>query len=290
MVGAIDSRQPGHLCCRSDIRPSCSTRWPNCRRPPARRSPMPPGSTNAMCGSGWAVWSPAVSSTTTPASQTYSLPRHRAAVLTRAAGPDNLSRVAQFIPMLGEVEQKIIGCFHNGGGLPYSEYPRFHKLMAEQSGEVFDAALVDVVLPMAEGLPDRLRAGADVADIGCGSGHAINVMAQAFPASRFTGIDFSDEGLAVGAAEARSLGLTNAAFRQARRGRARRGRSLRRHNGFRRDPRPGPAGAGVAQHLSRVAAGRGAADGRHQGVESPRGQHRRAAWLRTCTPFRRCTA
>ena len=44
--------------------------------------------------------------------------------------------------------------------------------MAEQSGEVFDAALVDVVLPMADGLPDRLRAGADVADIGCGSGHA----------------------------------------------------------------------------------------------------------------------
>jgi 2-polyprenyl-3-methyl-5-hydroxy-6-metoxy-1,4-benzoquinol methylase len=147
-----------------------------------------------------------------PASQTYSLPRHRAAVLTRAAGPDNLSRVAQFIPLLAEVEQKIIGCFHSGGGLSYSEYPRFHKLMAEESGEVFDAALIDVILPMAEGLPDRLRAGADVADIGCGSGHAINVMAQAFPASRFTGIDFSDEGLAVGAAEARSLGLTNATF------------------------------------------------------------------------------
>ena len=150
-----------------------------------------------------------------PASQTYSLPRHRAAVLTRAAGPDNLSRVAQCIAMVGEVEQKIIGCFHNGGGLSYSEYPRFHKLMAEQSGEVFDAALVDVILPMAEGLPDRLRAGVDVADVGCGSGHAINLMAQAFPASRFTGIDFSEEGLAVGTAEARSRGLANAAFRQA---------------------------------------------------------------------------
>jgi SAM-dependent methyltransferase len=147
-----------------------------------------------------------------PASQTYTLPRQRAALLTRAAGPDNLSRTAQFIPMLGEVEQKIIGCFHNGGGLPYSDYPRFHKLMAEESGEVFDAALVDVILPMAQGLPDRLRAGVDVADIGCGSGHAINVMAQAFPASRFTGIDFSDEGLAVGTAEAASLGLTNASF------------------------------------------------------------------------------
>jgi SAM-dependent methyltransferase len=147
-----------------------------------------------------------------PTTQTYSLPQHRAAVLTRAAGPDNLSRVAQFIPLLGEVEQKIIGCFHTGGGLSYTEYPRFHTLMAEESGEVFDAALVDVILPMADGLPEQLRAGADVADIGCGSGHAINVMAQAFPASRFTGIDFSDEGLAVGRSEAARLGLGNTSF------------------------------------------------------------------------------
>ena len=147
-----------------------------------------------------------------PDAGTYTLPPERAALLTRAAGPDNFARVAQFIPMLGEVEQKVIGCFRAGGGLSYSEYPRFHALMAEQSGEVFDAALVDVILPLAGGLPERLRAGADVADFGCGSGHAVNVMAQAFPASRFTGIDFSDEGLSVGAAEAQRIGLTNATF------------------------------------------------------------------------------
>lgn len=148
-------------------------------------------------------------------SATYSLPAHRAAVLTRAAGPDNLARVAQFIPLLGEIEQKIVQCFRTGGGLPYSDYPRFHAIMAEESGQVFDAALVDVILPMVEGLPALLQAGADVSDWGCGSGHAINVMAQAFPKSRFTGIDFSEEGIAVGRAEAEALGLTNAEFIQA---------------------------------------------------------------------------
>jgi 2-polyprenyl-3-methyl-5-hydroxy-6-metoxy-1,4-benzoquinol methylase len=147
-----------------------------------------------------------------PATATYTLPRHRAAVLTRSAGPDNLARVAQFIPLLAEVEQKIIECFRNGGGLSYTEYPRFHALMAENSGEVFDAALVDGILPMADGLPERLRAGVEVADFGCGSGHAINVMAQAFPSSRFTGIDFSEEGVAVGAEESARLGLTNTSF------------------------------------------------------------------------------
>jgi 2-polyprenyl-3-methyl-5-hydroxy-6-metoxy-1,4-benzoquinol methylase len=146
------------------------------------------------------------------ATATYSLPAHRAAALTRAAGPDNLALVALFVPQLGEVEQKIVGCFREGGGLPYGEFPRFHTLMAEMSAAVFDNALVDVVLPLVDGLPDRLRSGADVADFGCGSGHAINVMAEAFPASRFTGIDFSDEAIAAGVQEAARLGLTNAAF------------------------------------------------------------------------------
>jgi 2-polyprenyl-3-methyl-5-hydroxy-6-metoxy-1,4-benzoquinol methylase len=147
-----------------------------------------------------------------PDSATYSLPAHRAGVLTRAAGPDNLALVALFVPQLAEVEQKIIGCFREGGGLHYDEFPRFHALMAEQSGVVYDKALVDVVLPLVDGLVERLRSGADVADFGCGSGHAVNVMARAFPASHFTGIDFSDEAIAVGAREAADLGLTNATF------------------------------------------------------------------------------
>jgi 2-polyprenyl-3-methyl-5-hydroxy-6-metoxy-1,4-benzoquinol methylase len=140
------------------------------------------------------------------------LPAHRAGVLTRAAGPDNLALVALFLPLLSEVEQKVIGCFREGGGLPYSEFPRFHTLMAEMSGAVFDKALVDVVLPLVDDLPKRLRSGADVADFGCGSGHAINVMAHAFPASRFTGIDFSEEAIATGVQEAARLGLSNATF------------------------------------------------------------------------------
>lgn len=147
-----------------------------------------------------------------PATSTYSLPPERAAVLTRASGPKNVARVAQFIALLAEVEQKVIGCFHAGGGLSYADYPRFHGLMAEVSGEVFDAALVDVVLPLVTGLPERLSSGIEVADIGCGSGHAVNLMARSFPASRFTGIDFSAEGVATANEEARRLGAANASF------------------------------------------------------------------------------
>jgi 2-polyprenyl-3-methyl-5-hydroxy-6-metoxy-1,4-benzoquinol methylase len=147
-----------------------------------------------------------------PETATYRLPAHRAGVLTRAAGSDNLAVVTQFLPLLGEVEQKIIRCFREGGGLSYSEFPRFHALMAEESGAVYDDSLIDVVLPLVDGLVERLAAGVDVSDFGCGSGHAINLMAQAFPASRFTGIDFSEEAIATGVQEAARLGLTNATF------------------------------------------------------------------------------
>ncbi|MGH3340291.1 MAG: class I SAM-dependent methyltransferase, partial [Propionibacteriaceae bacterium] len=75
-----------------------------------------------------------------------------------------------------------------------------------------DATLLQRTVPLVEGLDARLREGVDVADIGCGSGHAINVLARAYPASRFSGFDFSEEAVAAGRAEASAWGLTNATF------------------------------------------------------------------------------
>lgn len=147
-----------------------------------------------------------------PADRTYRLPAEHAAWLTDAAGPDNLARVMQYIPLMAEVEQPIVECFRNGGGLTYDHYPRFHALMAAESGAVFDAALIDLVVPLVDGLDARLRDGIDVADIGCGSGHAVNLLAAAYPRSRVTGYDFSDQAVAVGRAEAAALGLDNARF------------------------------------------------------------------------------
>lgn len=145
-------------------------------------------------------------------SATYRLPGHRAAALTRDAGLNNLARLAQYVPLMCEVEQKILGCFRDGGGLSYDDYPRFHTVMAERSSEVFDATLTSAVLPLVDGLPARLESGIDVADFGCGSGYAIGLMAQAYPASRFTGIDFSQEATATGAAQAAQRGLTNVSY------------------------------------------------------------------------------
>ncbi|MHA7207744.1 class I SAM-dependent methyltransferase [Arthrobacter sp. MDT1-65] len=147
-----------------------------------------------------------------PAAGTYLLPREHAAVLTSAAGPNNLAILMQHTSMMGEMEQQVIERFRRGGGLSYEDYPHFHRNMAETSAAVHDLALVDGILPLVPELPGRLRAGIDVADIGCGSGHAVNLMAQAFPASRFTGYDFSDAAIRAARAEAERMGLANAAF------------------------------------------------------------------------------
>ncbi|CAN5714987.1 class I SAM-dependent methyltransferase [soil metagenome] len=147
-----------------------------------------------------------------PVKMTFELPPERAAWVTRAAGPDNLALQAQYVGLLAQVEDQIVDCFHRGGGVPYAQFPRFQGLMAEDSSTVHDATLIDVTLPLVPGLVDRLRRGIDVADVGCGSGHAINLMAEAFPASRFVGFDLTDTGLAAGTAESERKGLTNVHF------------------------------------------------------------------------------
>ena len=145
-----------------------------------------------------------------PVEGRYELRADFAPFLT-GAGPDNLARTMRYLTLMGQVSPLVAEKFRTGGGLSYTDYPDFHHLMAKDSAAVNDASLIDTILPLT-GMVDRLQAGIDVADVGCGEGHAINLMAQAFLASRFTGIDFSDDALTAGRAEAAAWGLTNVTF------------------------------------------------------------------------------
>jgi 2-polyprenyl-3-methyl-5-hydroxy-6-metoxy-1,4-benzoquinol methylase len=147
-----------------------------------------------------------------PADATYALPPERAACLTRAAGPDNVALVARFVAFSGRAERAVIDCFRTGGGLPYSAYPDFHVLQAEVTAGAFEAALVQHVVPVIADLRERLESGIDALDVGCGAGRASNVLARAFPASRFTGYDIAEDAVALARAEAAEAGLTNTRF------------------------------------------------------------------------------
>ena len=147
-----------------------------------------------------------------PEGALYSLPPEHASWMTRDAAPNNMSVFAQYISMIGTVEDQIIECFKKGGGVPYSEFKRFHQIMAEDSGQTIVAPLFDHILPLVPGLTEHLQRGIDVLDAGCGSGRAINLMARTFPNSRFTGYDFSKEAVTTARAEAAQYGLTNIRF------------------------------------------------------------------------------
>jgi 2-polyprenyl-3-methyl-5-hydroxy-6-metoxy-1,4-benzoquinol methylase len=147
-----------------------------------------------------------------PENETYRLPPEHAAWLTRVATPDNIAVSAQFIPVLASVEERIVGCFREGGGVPYSAFERFHEVMAEDSGQTVVSALTDSILPLVPGLTERLENGIDVLDVGCGSGRALNLLARTFPNSRFVGYDFSEEAIARARTEAVEPGATNVRF------------------------------------------------------------------------------
>ncbi|MCB0965645.1 MAG: class I SAM-dependent methyltransferase [Ilumatobacter sp.] len=147
-----------------------------------------------------------------PKTDGYRLPPEHAAFTTRAAGMANMASYAQYISLCAAVEDELVECFQHGGGVPYESFDRFHAVMAESSGQRFDALLVGTILPLVPGVVELLEHGVAVADVGCGRGHAVNLMARAFPRSTFLGIDFSDTALDVGRAEAAEWGLSNATF------------------------------------------------------------------------------
>jgi 2-polyprenyl-3-methyl-5-hydroxy-6-metoxy-1,4-benzoquinol methylase len=142
----------------------------------------------------------------------YSLPEAHAAFLGKDAANGSMSGMFQFLAVLGAVETKVVDCFHNGGGVPYSAFERFHETMAEESNQTVVAALEDHILPLAPGLTAQLERGIDVADIGCGMGRAMNRLARLYPNSRFTGFDLCADAILLAELEAAELGLDNVAF------------------------------------------------------------------------------
>jgi len=147
-----------------------------------------------------------------PDAGAYSLPAEHAACLT-GAGAANLAALAQINTHLGKHLHQVADAFRTGGGVPYSEFrPEFTDVMDAASRGTYDALLVDAWVPTVPGLAERLTAGARMADIGCGTGHAIVLLAKAFPASQFVGFDIAEDAIARAKAEAAAEGVANATF------------------------------------------------------------------------------
>jgi SAM-dependent methyltransferase len=147
-----------------------------------------------------------------PASRRFTLPPEHALCLT---GPSsrNLAPTSQSLPALARHLPRLAECFRRGGGVSYAEYqPEFTEMQDASWRRIYDGLLIKGFLPAVKGLPERLAQGIRAADVGCGTGHAVNLMAREYPRSTFVGYDLSTEAIARAREEARAMGLTNASF------------------------------------------------------------------------------
>ncbi len=125
-----------------------------------------------------------------PADGTYELPAEQAMVVANEDSPVFLGGAFETIASCYADHDKFVNAFRTGAGIGWHEHDdRLFSGVVRLFRPGYEAHLVDVWLPALDGAVDKLRAGAKVADVGCGLGASSIIMAQAFEHSTFAGFD-----------------------------------------------------------------------------------------------------
>ena len=112
-----------------------------------------------------------------------------------------------------DVLDDLADAFRTGRGLPYDALGETTAhATARMLGPWARLALIPAILPILDGVVDKLEQGIQVADLGCGAGVAVLTMAEAFPASTFTGFDSSAHAIEKARTAATTMGLENVSF------------------------------------------------------------------------------
>jgi SAM-dependent methyltransferase len=140
--------------------------------------------------------------------QTFTLPDEQAMALAVENSPAFIPGAYQVIASAVLDEPKIRDAFKTGNGVGWHE----HNCNLFEGTERFfrpgyAAHLVSEWIPALDGVEAKLKAGAKVADVGCGYGASTILMAQAFPKSRFIGFDYHAPSLEWARASAARAGV-----------------------------------------------------------------------------------
>jgi SAM-dependent methyltransferase len=140
----------------------------------------------------------------------FSISPEQALVLADEGGP-------AFFPAMYEIaaasirdEPKVANAFRNGGGVGWHE----HDACLFRGTERFFRPgyamhLVSEWIPALDGVKEKLERGARVADVGCGHGASVILMAKAFPKSRFVGFDYHEPSILRAREIARDAGVAD---------------------------------------------------------------------------------
>lgn len=152
-----------------------------------------------------------------PGSGRFTLPPEHAPALVQEGGPVFFGGVFQMFPALVGPLDQLTQAFRDGGGVPQSAYDAdFWAGMERFTAGWFESHLLQEWIPAMPDVQAKLERGADVADVGCGSGRALMKLAQAFPNSRYVGYDLFQTQVDRAIANAKDAGLVDRlTFKQA---------------------------------------------------------------------------
>ena len=114
----------------------------------------------------------------------------------------------QVLTALFKDEPKITAAFRSGKGVGWHEHDPALFVGTERFFRPnYNANLTSSWIPALEGVEQKLRAGARVADVGCGLGTSTVIMARTYPRSTFVGFDYHEPSIVRARAAAAEAGV-----------------------------------------------------------------------------------
>jgi SAM-dependent methyltransferase len=143
-----------------------------------------------------------------PPTGRFSLSAEQAFVFTSPDSPVDPAGSLRLPAAMVRAEDRMVDAFRTGAGMGWHEH---HHTLFEGTERAFRSHyanfLVQQWIPALEGVGDRLRRGAVVADVGCGHGASTILLARAFPQSYFRGFDYHETSIAQARRRAEEAGV-----------------------------------------------------------------------------------
>ncbi|HEY6875241.1 MAG TPA: class I SAM-dependent methyltransferase [Candidatus Dormibacteraeota bacterium] len=145
-----------------------------------------------------------------PATQTYELPAEQAMALADENSPAFVSGAFELALATLKAEPHIEESFRSGAGFGWHQ----HDIGVSTGCERFfrpgyNANLVSTWIPALDGVEEKLRVGARIADVGCGLGASSRLLGDAYPRSKVSGFDYHKESIDLARKKAADAGLSD---------------------------------------------------------------------------------
>jgi len=145
-------------------------------------------------------------------SERFSISPEQAIVLADENGPAFFPAMYEIAAAAVRDEPKVANVFRNGGGVGWHEHdPCLFRGTERFFRPGYAMHLVSEWIPALDGVKEKLERGARVADVGCGHGVSVILMAKAFPKSKFFGFDYHQPSIDRARESAREAGVADRA-------------------------------------------------------------------------------